>query len=276
MEYGKKITALRKSNGMTQTELGAALNVTFQAVSKWERGESYPDFETLSKIANLFGVPISYFESGNGAEEIAPAAAVSAPPALLGVCTVCGKGIYDRNEIAETSPFVCTDCRDRKIAMDKTLKQKARADAQLKTDNDLREAKHIRNKGLIVAGIICGVLLILMIIGLCVNPVDIGETIGGYAIITLLLFPFIAQLFWQGVVVDIVLCGVKIIGTPGIIFSFDLDGFIFLIVMKILFALLKFLVLLLCMAFFSIVAIFVSLFTFIPACIKLSRGVLPD
>lgn len=276
MEYGEKITALRKSKGMTQAELGAALNVTSQAVSKWERGESYPDFETLSKIAKLFGVSISHFESDGGAEEIAPTAATAAPPALLGVCTVCGKGIYDKNEIAATSPLVCKDCHERKIALDKTLKQKAQADALTKERNQKLAAKRIRNKGLIAAGIACGVLLIFVIIGLCVNPVNIGETIGGYAIITLFLFPFIAQLFWQGVVVDVVLCGVKIIGTPGVIFSFDLDGFIFLIVMKILFALIKLLVLLLCMAFFSIIAIFISPFTFIPACIKLSRGVMPD
>ena len=46
MNNGEKIASLRKAKGMTQAELGAELNVTFQAVSKWERGESYPDFAT--------------------------------------------------------------------------------------------------------------------------------------------------------------------------------------------------------------------------------------
>ncbi|MDE6399197.1 MAG: helix-turn-helix domain-containing protein, partial [Clostridiales bacterium] len=62
MEYGEKIAALRKEHGMTQAELGNELNVTYQAVSKWERGESYPNFDTLSRIAKLFAVPIGYFE----------------------------------------------------------------------------------------------------------------------------------------------------------------------------------------------------------------------
>ena len=60
---GNKIAALRKSKGITQADLGTYLNISYQAVSKWERGESAPDFETLSKIAKYFNVPINYFES---------------------------------------------------------------------------------------------------------------------------------------------------------------------------------------------------------------------
>ena len=65
MNYGEKIAALRKKNDMTQAQLGDALNVTYQAVSKWERDETHPDFETMSKIAKLFRVPLSYFEEDN-------------------------------------------------------------------------------------------------------------------------------------------------------------------------------------------------------------------
>ena len=65
MDYGKKISYLRKSKGMTQEELGKVLNVTYQAVSKWERGESMPDFAPMSQIAKYFQVPLSYFADGN-------------------------------------------------------------------------------------------------------------------------------------------------------------------------------------------------------------------
>ena len=65
MNCGEKISRLRKSNNMTQAELGDALSVTYQAVSKWERGESQPDFDTISKISKMFQVPISYFEDGS-------------------------------------------------------------------------------------------------------------------------------------------------------------------------------------------------------------------
>ena len=40
---GKQIASLRKAKGLTQNQLGERLNISFQAVSKWERGEALPD-----------------------------------------------------------------------------------------------------------------------------------------------------------------------------------------------------------------------------------------
>ena len=70
MNCGEKISELRKKNGMTQDDLGKAMNVSYQAVSKWERGESQPDFETMSKIAKLFNVSISYFEDNDESADV--------------------------------------------------------------------------------------------------------------------------------------------------------------------------------------------------------------
>ena len=47
------IKNLRKARGMTQEELASALHVTRQAVSSWERGNSYPDFDTLKQLGQL-------------------------------------------------------------------------------------------------------------------------------------------------------------------------------------------------------------------------------
>ena len=47
------IRTLRKAKDMTQEELAAALHVTRQAVSSWERGGSCPDFDTLKALAEL-------------------------------------------------------------------------------------------------------------------------------------------------------------------------------------------------------------------------------
>lgn len=54
------ISQLRRDKGITQLELAERLNYSDKAVSKWERGESYPDVATLKEIAELFGVTVDY------------------------------------------------------------------------------------------------------------------------------------------------------------------------------------------------------------------------
>lgn len=49
---GKNIYTLRKKQGLTQEELANLVNVSFQAVSKWENGNSIPDVSTLPFLAN--------------------------------------------------------------------------------------------------------------------------------------------------------------------------------------------------------------------------------
>ena len=58
--FGGKLAALRTASGMTQRELGLRLNVSGQAVSKWESGRGMPDVLTLPEIASVFGVSIEY------------------------------------------------------------------------------------------------------------------------------------------------------------------------------------------------------------------------
>ncbi len=53
---GKNIKALRKERGLSQGAFAAALGVSFQAVSGWERGIAAPDLENVVKIAAFFGV----------------------------------------------------------------------------------------------------------------------------------------------------------------------------------------------------------------------------
>lgn len=61
MTVGEKIKNLRKSLGLTQTELGQRVGVQKNAVSKWECGrvEDIPT-STIKQLASLFGVPASY------------------------------------------------------------------------------------------------------------------------------------------------------------------------------------------------------------------------
>ena len=57
-KLGEIIARLRKEKGMTQEDLARELNISYQAVSKWENGISSPDFSNIKALAQLFGVSI--------------------------------------------------------------------------------------------------------------------------------------------------------------------------------------------------------------------------
>ncbi|MCM1263564.1 MAG: helix-turn-helix domain-containing protein [Butyrivibrio sp.] len=58
MQIGEEIRQLRKLSGMTQEQLAEKLNVSRQALSKWENGASPPDIESMVKIAVLFQISL--------------------------------------------------------------------------------------------------------------------------------------------------------------------------------------------------------------------------
>ena len=55
MKFNEKLISLRKSMGLSQEELGAELKVSRQTISKWESGQSYPDFQRLVLLSDYFG-----------------------------------------------------------------------------------------------------------------------------------------------------------------------------------------------------------------------------
>ena len=63
-KVGKFISEIRKKNGLTQQALAEKLGVTFQAVSKWERGKNIPDIAILKEISNLFDIDINELLDG--------------------------------------------------------------------------------------------------------------------------------------------------------------------------------------------------------------------
>ena len=60
MIFSEKLQLIRKSKGFTQEELAEKLEVSRQAVAKWESGQVYPDINNLIQISNMFNVTVDY------------------------------------------------------------------------------------------------------------------------------------------------------------------------------------------------------------------------
>lgn len=59
MKFGEKLQKLRKENGLSQEQLAEKLNVSRQAISKWEMG-TIPDMENVVKIGRYFDCSLDY------------------------------------------------------------------------------------------------------------------------------------------------------------------------------------------------------------------------
>lgn len=70
MTIGKRIAALRREKNLKQDDLAQMLEVSPQAVSKWENDQTYPDISLLPKLAKILGVSVDELLSGK--QELQP------------------------------------------------------------------------------------------------------------------------------------------------------------------------------------------------------------
>jgi len=66
VEIGRRIRALRLQRGMSQSQLAEAIGLTFQQVQKYEKGANRVSAGRLQRIADVLGVPVTFFYSGMG------------------------------------------------------------------------------------------------------------------------------------------------------------------------------------------------------------------
>lgn len=69
MNIGNKICILRKKHGYSQERLAKLLGISFQAISKWENGNSSPDIDLLTKISRIFNVSVDFLLDNNPIDE---------------------------------------------------------------------------------------------------------------------------------------------------------------------------------------------------------------
>jgi transcriptional regulator with XRE-family HTH domain len=130
---GQRITELRKKRNLTQSELGEKLNVTSQAVSKWENNLSEPDLETTKKLCEILEVSMSELlglddkatTSDAPAEQPAPVIIekivekpVETPPSkiILGYCKECNKAVSNGEYVVSRDGVgvICNECNKQK------------------------------------------------------------------------------------------------------------------------------------------------------------------
>ena len=70
MTIGKRIAALRREKNLKQDDLAQMLEVSPQAVSKWEKDQTCPDISLLPKLAKILGVSVDELLSGK--QELQP------------------------------------------------------------------------------------------------------------------------------------------------------------------------------------------------------------
>lgn len=273
---GAKIASLRKSTGMTQSQLGDALNVSAQAVSKWENDMAEPDIATIKKLAGIFNVTLdSLLEDDSDVaakpdavaealadqtnvvatavtdkmDAIAPeladkvaTAVTSATPQTIGFCVSCGCMVNESNVGLKTPKLLCTTCHSRIEVEDAKRTQDAQKARAFEVSGSKRTRKRAIGWGIfgalvMLAGTIAGTVL--------TADGNVGNTIAKVAGIILLTYAAFAFAFElradEGPVTDIMeWCIERPIRFPGIIFSADLDGCLGFIALRILFAILGF------------------------------------
>ena len=248
---GQRITELRKKRNLTQSELGEKLNVTSQAVSKWENNLSEPDLETTKKLCEILEVSMSELlglddkstTSDAPAEQPAPVIIekivekpVETPPSkiILGYCKECNKAVSNGEYVVSSDGIgvICNECN----------KQKNINRAKNNHEYDVSGFR----KGLIWGGIILTIGLALgLIVGLygaSTGIYDAGITcavIGAGALLGYMISSLVAECCWEGSASDVLGFFVRSFQMPGIIFTWSLDGIKALIIMKITFAILS-------------------------------------
>ena len=70
LEFGKRLSLLRKSHGLTQEQLAEKLNISWDHLSKIERGKRHASLELIVTISQQFSVSTDYLLLGRKKEQL--------------------------------------------------------------------------------------------------------------------------------------------------------------------------------------------------------------
>ena len=260
MTLGQKLKKLRTEKGLTQKDLADQLHVTFQTVSKWESDTNEPDFSTLKELSKILDCSIEYLFSDEEEPKVVveekpePEPIVVAPvKTKIGTCRDCGKELFDgdlvhtveRKSAGGTKEMVtvCDECfkkhedeiNRRAQEVEDSLKptQKKVGTGPFHKITDRNDSKPLI-WSIIIGAIAFTITLISCIVNF--SSIGIGWTIGGPILVGYFFLSTIYCIFTASFVSDVFMTVAGwSIRFPGLIFTWDLEGFMWLIAMKILF-----------------------------------------
>lgn len=256
---GDKIVKLRKLNNMTQSDLGTRLNISPQAVSKWERNISQPDFDTVKKLSKVFNVSITEFMEDD--EKVVTDNQFNSKTKIT--CSKCGRN-FEQKEIFTLKPNpICLECNE------KSIEEKEEVNKTISNEHSKIKTKEKNNflKSFLYAGLITFTTIIFLI--LChlayedPDPLPLGYTILLISILAILTYCFSNQMFYDNFLKDFIDCFRHSFELPGLIFSLDLGGILLLILWKFIAPIIAFLISITIFLFGCVLAFFISPFTLI-------------
>ncbi len=287
MGVGPKIKELRVKAGLTQKDLADKLHVTYQAVSRWEKGDAEPSISTMKEMCDILNCSIEeLLEMENKEEkqeEVKPAeekvtvvekVIVQEAKPILAICDHCKKAIYEEDDVKriEETYFVhlggkrgsrqqkrqlvlCNDCNEKRIEEKKQQEIKKQKDK----DAWLKEKRVKSFAWGIVSFIVC---LVFSIYSFSSGYADSGIF---WLVLGVLLYLFVGTMFLKNTFIPdmwLEITSWGFVKLPGIIFEFSIDGLVFLIAMKVLFFLIGIGIALLAALFATIVGMFLSIFMY--------------
>ena len=276
MTFSEKLVKLRKLKGLTQDEFASAIGVSRQAVYKWECGQSYPEVPKLIEMKKLFGISLDdLLDTGKGTDDVA-----------IGFCKNCGISINEKNLGTKEPVVLCRRCVEVNKAQQRREEMKAKAltERQEKAQRARRMAEYnafkdrqktIRKKKALSFFIAAIPTLLWLAYVVYTQLEEFNQTwsIVG-AVIGYCIFSFVALLFYDGPVRDLLvyMCTASI-KWPGLVYTFDWDGFLWVIAMKALFMIIGFVFGLLCGILGIVLGLLIAPFVFPYKLIKMSYDI---
>ena len=245
MGIGNNIKEQRTRLGLTQKDIADRLNVTAQAVSRWENEEVEPSIDTLKRLSCIFKVSLDVLLNDQAttvnnevAAEVVPQEVRSNEP--QGVCDRC-KRLYPKSKLESVSSRVGRHTRHYIFCQEclRNYREDNRRERARKAAEHERKVRFRR-----ILGYILGAVALAICMGIGTYAALSTEHYSNFAIYGVIglcaYFIIACALLGDNLVTN---CFTTIAGFgikfPGIIFTLDLDGIIFFILVKVLFGVLS-------------------------------------